>query len=282
MLVVSMLGGRRAGDHAHHLGVPRDGGGRRHREREVPRGRPGHHRRVRGAGRHVPRAVPRRVRATSWSKLLDESRVPYDSDPQLPNTLDHHAHHRDPAGRADRRRPALGDEPLAGRRRTRDAVRAQPAQDRRRRTSRRRRSPTSPAWTRRSRSSKRSRSTCSRPPSSRRWARRSREACCCSVLPGPGKTLLARAVAGEAGVPFFSISGSDFVEMFVGVGRRARPRPVRAGEGGGARDRVHRRDRRRGPSPRRGPGRRPRRARADAQPAPRRDGRVRSALDRSS
>src|SRR4029079_9857508 len=36
--------------------------------------------------------------------------------------------------------------------------------------------------------------------------------------PGPGKTLRARAVAGEAGVPFFSISGSDFVEMFVGVG----------------------------------------------------------------
>src|SRR5256714_14744397 len=37
-------------------------------------------------------------------------------------------------------------------------------------------------------------------------------------LRGTGKTLLARAVAGEAGVPFFSISGSDFVEMFVGVG----------------------------------------------------------------
>ena len=37
-------------------------------------------------------------------------------------------------------------------------------------------------------------------------------------LPGTGKTLMARAIAGEAGVPFFSISGSDFVEMFVGVG----------------------------------------------------------------
>ena len=39
--------------------------------------------------------------------------------------------------------------------------------------------------------------------------------------PGTGKTLLARAVAGEANVPFFSISGSDFVEMFVGVGATA-------------------------------------------------------------
>lgn len=36
--------------------------------------------------------------------------------------------------------------------------------------------------------------------------------------PGTGKTLLAKAVAGEAKVPFFSISGSDFVEMFVGMG----------------------------------------------------------------
>ena len=36
--------------------------------------------------------------------------------------------------------------------------------------------------------------------------------------PGTGKTLLAKAISGEAKVPFFSISGSDFVEMFVGVG----------------------------------------------------------------
>lgn len=45
--------------------------------------------------------------------------------------------------------------------------------------------------------------------------------------PGTGKTLLAKATAGEAGVPFFSMSGSDFVEMFVGVGparvRRLQP-----------------------------------------------------------
>ena len=38
------------------------------------------------------------------------------------------------------------------------------------------------------------------------------------TAPGTGKTLLARAIAGEANVPFFTISGSDFVEMFVGVG----------------------------------------------------------------
>ena len=53
-------------------------------------------------------------------------------------------------------------------------------------------------------------------PGHRRQA--SRRACCSTGRPGTGKTLLARAVAGEAGVPFFSISGSDFVEMFVGVG----------------------------------------------------------------
>lgn len=45
-----------------------------------------------------------------------------------------------------------------------------------------------------------------------------RRACCWSALRAPGKTLIARAVAGEAGVPFLSISGSDFVELYVGVG----------------------------------------------------------------
>ena len=48
--------------------------------------------------------------------------------------------------------------------------------------------------------------------------------------PGTGKTLLARAVAGEAGVPFFSISGSDFVENVRGRGRLARARPLCAGQ----------------------------------------------------
>mgnify|MGYP000146379934 CR=1 FL=1 len=47
--------------------------------------------------------------------------------------------------------------------------------------------------------------------------RASRAACCCTAS-GTGKTLLARAIAGEAGVPFYSMAGSDFVEMFVGLG----------------------------------------------------------------
>ena len=100
--------------------------------------------------------------------------------------------------------------------------------------------------------------------------------------PGTGKTLLARAIAGEANVPFFSISGSDFVEMFVGVGASPRARPVRAGQEERALHHLHRRDRRRGPPSRRRPGRRPRRARADAEPAPGGDGRLRVATTASS
>ena len=68
--------------------------------------------------------------------------------------------------------------------------------------------------------------------------------------PGTGKTLLARAVAGEAGVPFFSISGSDFVEMFVGVGRIQGARPLRAGQAEQPLHHLHGRDRRRRPPPR--------------------------------
>ena len=93
--------------------------------------------------------------------------------------------------------------------------------------------------------------------------------------PGTGKTLLARAVAGEAGVPFYSISGSDFVEMFVGVGAsRVRDLFEQAKENAPG-HRLHRRDRRRRPPPRRRHGRRSRRARADPEPAAGRDGRLR-------
>ena len=60
--------------------------------------------------------------------------------------------------------------------------------------------------------------------------------------PGTGKTLLARAVAGEANVPFFSISGSDFVEMFVGVGASRVRDLVRARQEERALHHFHRRD----------------------------------------
>ena len=67
--------------------------------------------------------------------------------------------------------------------------------------------------------------------------------------PGTGKTLLARAVAGEAGVPFFAVAGSDFVEIFAGGGaKRVRDLFDRARSAGNG-DRVHRRDRRRRPGP---------------------------------
>ena len=91
--------------------------------------------------------------------------------------------------------------------------------------------------------------------------------------PGTGKTLLAKAVAGEAGVKFLSISGSDFVEMYVG-GVPAGVRPVPPGQAEFPRHRFHRRDRRRGPPERQRPGRRPRRAGADPEPAAGGNGRL--------
>ena len=95
--------------------------------------------------------------------------------------------------------------------------------------------------------------------------------------PGTGKTMLAKAVAGEAGVPFFSISGSEFIEMFVGVGaarvrdlfeqaRKAAPAIIFI-------DELDALGRARGAFPQAG---RQRRARADAQPAPDRARRLRS------
>ena len=93
--------------------------------------------------------------------------------------------------------------------------------------------------------------------------------------PGTGKTLIARAVAGEAGVPFMSVSGSDFMEMFVGVGasrvrdlfqtaRKQAPAIIFV-------DEIDSIGRKRGAGPRR----RPRRAGADAQPDALGDGRLR-------
>ena len=92
--------------------------------------------------------------------------------------------------------------------------------------------------------------------------------------PGTGKTLLARAVAGEAG-------RAVLLDLRLGLRRdvrrrrrQPRARPLRAGQAEQPLHHLHGRDRRRRPPPRRRHGRRSRRARADAQPAPRRDGRL--------
>ena len=94
--------------------------------------------------------------------------------------------------------------------------------------------------------------------------------------PGTGKTLLARAIAGEADVPFLSLSGSDFVEMFVGVGASRVRSLFDEAKAAGALPDLHRRDRRRRPPARQRHRRRPRRARAHPQPAAGGDGRLRA------
>ena len=92
--------------------------------------------------------------------------------------------------------------------------------------------------------------------------------------PGTGKTLLARAVAGEANVPFFSISGSDFVEMFVGVGA-SRVRDLFEQGKKNAPCIVFIDESTRSAAIAARPRRRTRRARTDAEPIARRDGRFR-------
>jgi cell division protease FtsH len=75
-----------------------------------------------------------------------------------------------------------------------------------------------PAWTRRGPRAWTSSTSSQRPAHYRRLGGKSPKGVLLVGAPGTGKTLLAKAVAGEAGVPFFSLSGADFVEMFVGVG----------------------------------------------------------------
>ena len=94
--------------------------------------------------------------------------------------------------------------------------------------------------------------------------------------PGTGKTLLARSIAGEAGVPFLFASGSDFVEMYAGVGAARVRRLFKDAATPPVVHHLHRRARRRRPRARQQLAQ-PRGARADAEPAARRDGRLRRA-----
>jgi ATP-dependent Zn protease len=116
----------------------------------------------------------------------------------------------------------------------------------------------------------------------RGWAARIPKGVLLVGSPGTGKTLLGQGVAGEAGVPFFSISGSDFVEMFVGVGA-SRVRDLFE-QGKQAMRPASSSSTRSTPSAASAAPawRRPRRARADAQPAAGRDGRLRHRTKASS
>ena len=170
---------------------------------------------------------------------------------------------RPPADHPARRCSSVPHEPDAGRRLPGHAVRQVQGQAGQARTRPRPRSPTSPAPTRPSRSSRRSRSSSQSPAKFQAVGAKIPKGVLLYGPPGTGKTLLARAVAGEAGVPFFSISGSDFVEMFVGVGASRVRDLFEQAKANAPGHRLRRRDRRRRPAPRRRHGRRPRRARAD-------------------
>ena len=199
---------------------PRTGSSRRWRSGATPtsaRTRP-------DAGRRDPRAPTapggsRRVSAIC-SPASTQRAVPYtlvaDDRRALralaPLAAAHRRHHRRPRALGPRSGAAPTiDQPGALVRQEQGAALRRPghARDlRRRRRAARRPRPSSPRWS----------SSSGRPSATGASARGCRAACCWSGPPGTGKTLLAKAVAGEAGVPFFSVCGSEFVEMFVGVG----------------------------------------------------------------
>ena len=125
------------------------------------------------------------------------------------------------------------------------------------RSGRGRPSPTSPATRAPSGRSARSSTSCRNPDRYRRAGARGPRGVLMVGPPGTGKTLFARAVAGEAAVPFLSVTGSSFVEMFVGVGA-ARVRDLfDRGPQARALDHLHRRDRRDRAAPRAAARRRP-------------------------